>query len=91
MLLNGDFTQERAERFGAELLGLYVGDDAGLVTHAYRAAWGRNPTSEEVRLGERFVTEQTARLKAKIDAARRVAVIDFCHAVLNTNEFLYVD
>jgi hypothetical protein len=62
-----------------------------MVTQAYRSAWGRNPTSEEVRLGVNFVDDQTARLKAKGNDVRKAAVIDFCHAVMNTNEFLYVD
>jgi hypothetical protein len=90
-LLNGEFTQERAQRLGADLLARYGDDDAGLVMHAYRAAWGRNPTSEEVRLGVNFLGEQTTRLNAKGGDARKAAVIDFCHAVMNTNEFLYVD
>ncbi len=91
LLLNGEFAEERAQRLGTDILAQHGSDDAGLVTHVYRSAWGRNPTSEEVRLGVKFVTEQTARLKAKGDDARKSAVIDFCHAVLNTNEFLYVD
>jgi hypothetical protein len=91
LLLNGDFTQERAQRLGADLLAQFGDDDAGLVTRAHRSAWGRTPSSEEVRLGVTFVGEQTARLKAQGNDARKAAVIDFCHAVLNTNEFLYVD
>ena len=91
LLLNGDFTQERAQRLGTELLTQYGDDDAGLVTRAYRGAWGRTPTSEEVRLGVKFLGEQAARLKVRGDDARKAAIIDFCHAVLNTNESLYVD
>jgi hypothetical protein len=91
LLLNGDFTQERAQRLGADLLAQFGDDDAALVKRVYRSAWGRTPSSEEVRLGVRFLAEQTARLKTQGNDARKAAVIDFCHAVLNTNEFLYVD
>jgi hypothetical protein len=90
-LLNGEFTQERAQRLGADLLTQYGDDDAGLVARAYRAAWCREATSQEVRLGVKFVAEQTSRLKARAGDARKAAVVDFCHAVMNTNEFLYVD
>jgi len=91
LLLNGEFTHERAQKLGADLLAQYGSDDAGLVTCTYRSAWSRNPTSEEVRRGVQFIRDQTTRLKAKGDDARKAAVIDFCHAILNTNEFLYVD
>jgi Protein of unknown function (DUF1553)/Protein of unknown function (DUF1549) len=91
LLLNGEFTQERAEHLGTDLLAKHGDDDAGLVTRAYRSAWGRNPTSEEVRLGVKFVGDQATRLKAKGTDSRKAAVIDFCHAVMNTNEVLYVD
>ena len=90
-MLNGEFAKERAQRLGSDLLRKYSDDDAGLVAYAYRAAWGRDPTSEELRLGMQFVAEQTTRVRTKDGDARQVAVIDFCHAVMNTNEFLYVD
>jgi hypothetical protein len=96
LLLNGDFTRERAEKIGATLLARYADKDADLVAHAYRAAWGRPATSDEVRLGVKFLSTQAETIRAKggaagMDAARAAAVVDFCHALLNTNEFLYVD
>jgi hypothetical protein len=91
LLLNGEFTKERAQRLGSALLNLFVTDDSSLVAQAYRSAWGRSPTEEETRLGVGFIEDQTSRLKAQGDEARKHAVIDFCHALLNTNEFLYVD
>ena len=69
------------------------------MTLAYRSAWGRKPDTEEVRLGLKFLAKQTEVIRSREaafgppepDAARRAAVVDFCHALLNTNEFLYVD
>jgi hypothetical protein len=92
LLLNGDFTKERADKLGTDLLAKYADDDAALVAHGYRAAWGRTATADEIKLAVAFIAKQTARLEAKRGAsARAEAVADFCHALLNTNEFLYVD
>jgi hypothetical protein len=99
LLLNGDFTRERAEKLGAALRARPGEKDADLVAHAYRAAWGRPATADEVRLGVKFLSTQAETIRSKGDAAeakepaaiRAAAVVDFCHALLNTNEFLYID
>jgi hypothetical protein len=99
LLLNGDFIRERAEKLGANLLARYGERDAELVAQAYRAAWGRPATADEVQLGVKFLSTQAETIRTRGDAAvskepealRAAAVADFCHALLNTNEFLYVD
>jgi hypothetical protein len=94
LLLNSDFVLERARAWSAKLLAKHGGRDGEIVTEAYRAAWGRAPTDDELRLGVGFVSAQAKRLEGQTAGkgeARERAVADFCHAVLNTNEFLYVD
>jgi hypothetical protein len=97
VLLNGDFALERARRWAADLRARYPGDDRALVARAYRAAWGRRPTEDEVALGLKFLDSQEAVLRPESpggragDNARAAAVADFCHALLGANEFLYVD
>jgi uncharacterized protein DUF1553/uncharacterized protein DUF1549 len=86
LLLNGDFALERAQRLGADLAKQFPSDDAGLAARAYRVAWGRPATDDEVKLAVKFLASQAAALHS-----RDAAVADFCHALLNTNEFLYVD
>ena len=99
LMLNGDLTLENARTWGGKLLARHGSDDDALVAHAFRAAWGRPATIDEVRLGVRFLAAQAERLRERtaglrpMTAAelRAAAVADFCHALLNTNEFLYVD
>ncbi len=86
VLLNGDFALERGQRLGAELAKQFPSDDAGLAARAYRIVWGRPATDDEVRLAAKFLAAQAAALRS-----RDAAVADFCHALLNANEFLYVD
>ncbi|HXG13014.1 MAG TPA: DUF1549 and DUF1553 domain-containing protein [Gemmataceae bacterium] len=101
LLLNGEFTLERARQWAARLLARFPRDERSLVAYAYQAAWGRVPSDDEIRLGLRFIEEQAGRaaddmvpsagLPEGVDRRRAAAVADFCHAVLNANEFLYVD
>ncbi|HBI44680.1 MAG TPA: hypothetical protein DDY78_17785 [Planctomycetales bacterium] len=86
LLLNGDFALERGRRLGADLASHFPSDNAALAARAYQTAWGRPAADDEVKLAVRFLTAQTAALHS-----RDAAVADFCHALLNANEFLYVD
>lgn len=58
---------------------------AALIQHAYRIAYGRSPEESEQRDALEFLTSQ-GRL---VD--ERSAVVDFCHALLNANEFLCIE
>jgi hypothetical protein len=86
LLLNSDLTRERARKLAADLLAGRFADDAALAAHAYRLAWGRPATDDEVRLAVKFLAAQADALHS-----RDAAVAEFCHALLNSNEFLYVD
>jgi hypothetical protein len=100
LLLNGDFALERANRLAETLREQFGAEEAQIVRRAYRLAWGRPPCEEEVQLGLRFLSNQTdtllarehpAGVKKDRGTARMAALADFCHALLNTNEFLFVD
>jgi hypothetical protein len=84
LLLNGDFTLERARHWCDQLQA--VGDERAFVATAYRSAWGRNASDEEIATGVSFLQRQRT-----MSNSPREAAVDFCHALLNANEFLYVD
>ena len=53
-------------------------------------------TGEEIRLGAAFMRRQTELRRSAgslqgADGVLAAAVVDFCHAILNANEMLYVD
>jgi hypothetical protein len=89
LLLNSDFTLERAQHWCATLRA-GCGDDRELVIRACRAAWGRAPGEEEIAAGLRFLQRQRSVLASRGESPDEAAV-DFCHALLNANAFLYVD
>ena len=62
------------------------------VAQGYRQAWGRPAGDEEVAAGLTFLDTQAAAYRGRApEEARAAALADFCHALLNANEFLYVD
>jgi hypothetical protein len=94
LLLNGDLALECARHWAECLREQFAEDDRALVARAYRAAWGRAGTEAEIQAGLEFLKAQTSVIGVQELAttnARTAAVADFCHAVLNANEFLYVD
>ena len=77
------------------------------IERAYRIALSRAPNADERRAVSEFLTKQAAVIEARlarnekvllpdhlpagIDPARASAFVDFCHALMNSNEFLYID
>jgi hypothetical protein len=106
VLLNGPFLHEQSKAFAARLLREAGPDDAARVDWAYRLALGRPPGDAERRTALDFLSAQTDLLRARLrdrlpigapadapddaDAAAAAALADFCLAMLNRNEFLYV-
>lgn len=77
------------------------------ITQAYQEALGRTPTPDEVAAAAEFIATQQAVIAAHraaghpshfpanvpyvYDAALVGGLVDFCHALFNSNEFLYID
>jgi hypothetical protein len=65
LMLNSRFTREMAVKW-AERLVANAADDDSLVTLAYRVAYGRPPTADELELGRSFLAEQALFLESDI-------------------------
>jgi alcohol dehydrogenase class IV len=86
MLLNSEFTHSIATKLAARLNEQHGSDTAALITAATLRCLSRNPTPQEIELGQKFLQKQTA-----LTPAFRDALADYCLALLNSNEFVYVD
>jgi hypothetical protein len=85
LLLNEKFCVEMARHF-AERVTREVGPNPeAVIDHAYRIALSRPPTNDERKASQEFLELQA------INAGANEAVADFCHSLLNLNEFIYVD
>ncbi|MGV3719929.1 MAG: DUF1553 domain-containing protein [Actinomycetota bacterium] len=63
-------------------------DDDARIALAYRLALSRKPTADELRVGREFLKSQTALLGG---GAQDSALADYCLALMNLNEFVYLD
>ena len=73
----------------------------------YRRALGRDPSPQELTLGKEFLDRQSAILKSGArqrdqlalpvpcppleDPHQAAALTDYCLAIINSNEFVYLD
>lgn len=105
-LLNDNVVLNAAQAFAGRILNASGDDSKAQIVLAYQLAFARKPDTEEVKSSLAFLQKQekliTARIAAwqdialppncppKIDPARAAALVDFCHALFNSNEFIYV-
>ena len=91
-------------RTGARLA---VGELRRLVGSAYKLAFAREATDDEIASAESFIARQQTLIEFERPAGRPLllpmgfpkfldpplaaAITDFCHALMNANEFVYVD
>jgi hypothetical protein len=102
ILLNGPFVQEQSKILAMRLLRECGSDVPKVIDRAYRLALARSPLSEEITLAQKFLNEQMGLIRSRKpiskpreflesrDPAFVMAVVDFCLAMLNRNEFLYI-
>jgi len=103
-MLNGEFTLAQARHAAGRLLTNHGDRTRDLVRQAYLGVYGRAPEAEEIAVAERFLVRQAALIASKGEPAHlpdglpkgtshafAAAFVDFCHALLNSAEFLYVE
>jgi hypothetical protein len=85
MLLNEKLYAEKGRQFAGRVAAEAGPNLDRRIEHAYLLALSRTPTSEERVTARKFIDDQAKKGGAE------AAFADFCHAVLNLNEFVYVD
>ncbi|HEX3726472.1 MAG TPA: DUF1549 and DUF1553 domain-containing protein [Pirellulales bacterium] len=106
-LMNGEFSQEQARHWSGRLLSRREGNLALAVGDAFAEALGRAASEEQMEAAGRFLSSQASTIAAAgqasdqksqptpaptgIEPATASAMVDFCHALLNSNEFLFID
>jgi hypothetical protein len=103
-LFNGEFSREEARHFADRVAADAGADPSKQVARAYEIAVIRRPTPAQLALALQFLRDQTRRhlqdarqpqgnknTTSNENAARQAALADFCHVLINTNEFLYLD
>ncbi len=94
-LLNDQVILRAAQSFAGRVMKDCGSDSNKQITAAYRLAYSREPDMEERRIAAEFLHRQSAMIKSKqtveIDRSSIAALVDFCHVLFNSNEFVYVN
>jgi hypothetical protein len=85
-LLNSSFGQAQARRVAERLMADVPGGDSARIERAYRLLYGRPPRSEEIEVGQLFLT-----CAGGAGRASKAVWVDYAHVLLCSNEFIYVD
>jgi hypothetical protein len=85
-LLNNDLVLYWSRQFAARVM-----NDPGMsaqeqVERAFKLAFQRTPSADESKMALEFLRKQQS-----ITGSSNTAMVDLCHMLLNTNEFLYVN
>ncbi len=107
MLLNDESVLQAARHFAGRVIQQAGPSQETQVQTAYRLAFNRIPTEEEKHLATAFLKRHAELLGPRIsgkekillpipspelsDSAAGAALVDLCHALMNANEFLYVE
>lgn len=85
-LLNSEFAHDAAAKLAITLTEKHSSDTRALITTATQRCLSRTATEAEITTGVTFIEQQT-----KLAGSFQAALADFCLALLNSNEFLFVD
>jgi hypothetical protein len=85
MLLNSDASLQAAETLASQIRKSVGDSPSKQVETAWRRVLCRRPTANEIATASKFLAARTSA------APDSTPLIDLCLALLNTNEFLYVD
>lgn len=106
-LLNSEFSLASARDLASLILAQTDRTLSQQIDEAYRRVLGRPPDANELETGKAFITRQSSDLRkekrplekmavptgkqAQTDPHHAAALTDYCLALFNLNEFLYVD
>jgi hypothetical protein len=91
-LLNNEFVLEQAGFFAERVAREAGADNRAQINRAFKIALGRAPTEKELESSLSFLKSQAEGYRQRTnDQPEASALRDLCHAIINLNEFLYVD
>lgn len=85
-LLNSDFAHDTAAKLATSLTEKHGSDLRALVSAATQRCLSRTASEAEITAGRTFIEQQT-----KLASSFRGALADYCLALLNSNEFIFMD
>ena len=92
-LLNNEMVYELAQHFASRVRREAGDDSRSQIERIHEIAWARPPRGEEFELAVETLKQLTQRwaFQADVQDAPARALVNYCHAIMNSAAFLYVD
>jgi hypothetical protein len=93
-LMNSEFAAQQARLWAERVLADTSKSASGWITETYVASYGRKPRAEEVKRAEEFLTQferALAPLEQDATARKKKAMQAFCHALMQSTEFRFLN
>jgi hypothetical protein len=99
LMMNAEWVVDRARAIAQRLQTEGASCEEDFVKATYARIFSRKPSSDELRIGVQFLREQRNHIKLEgalleseqEEQAAGEALMDYCHVLLNANEFIYVE
>ncbi len=88
MMINGEYLLARAEKFAERITNSPDRTGEEVLRQGFQLAWGRPPSATELSAALRFAADAD---EQDAHCTNQKKLVDFCHVLLNSNPFLYVD
>ena len=89
MLLNSEFSREAAKRLAERAAEKFPKDRTQQIDFIYRVCLARRPSDEEREIALTFLAGAATDPASEED--QPATLIDFCLAMLNSSEFVYLE
>jgi len=90
-LINNPFILKQAEKFAARVLAEAGHDELQQIESAFVLALGRLPEKAEIEAVHAFFEAYKTAATPGVDGKPSLGLVHLCHALLNLNEFIYLE
>jgi cytochrome c551/c552 len=96
-MMNSQFVSDRARELARNLLADPIDDDRRRIEAAHLLILGRRPGGDEVQNGLDYIKDyekkgaDLGRVRGAVPTSKLEAWQSFCHILMSSNEFIYVD
>ncbi|MEO2020553.1 MAG: DUF1553 domain-containing protein, partial [Pirellulaceae bacterium] len=87
LMINGDYALARARALAKQLATRKM-PPAEILSEAFALTWGRSPSAQELTTAVKFTGGP---FTSESDRITEENLVDFCHVLFNSSEFIYLD
>lgn len=91
LFLNNEWPIQRAKAWAQSIAHLFDLTIPQGISHVFRSAYARNPSPGELEMMQKFLSPTNSPFHLTDKNQQISRLTDLCHAILTSNEFIYLD